>query len=99
MGFVNRLTGVIIPVMILVGLCTQAQGQTRADQTLIVGTKVAPPFAMRDSEGTWIGVSIDLWRQIATELDLPFEFREVEVQSLIMGLLTALWTSPLQHCQ
>jgi len=86
MGFVNRLTGVIIPVMILVGLCTQAQGQGRADQTLIVGTKVAPPFAMRDSEGTWIGVSIDLWRQIATELDRPFEFREVEVQSLISGV-------------
>jgi ABC-type amino acid transport substrate-binding protein len=86
MDFVKRLAGVIIWVMILGGIHTEAQGQTLSSRTLIVGTKEVPPFAMKNSEGTWTGVSIDLWRQIATELNLPFEFRELDLQSLLDGV-------------
>lgn len=43
---------------------------------LIVGTKVAPPFAMKDDKGNWTGLSIDLWTAIATELDRSFEIVE-----------------------
>jgi ABC-type amino acid transport substrate-binding protein len=86
MDFVKRLAGVIIWVMILGGIHTEAQGQTLSSRTLIVGTKEVPPFAMKNSEGIWTGVSIDLWRQIATELNLPFEFRELDLQSLLDGV-------------
>jgi ABC-type amino acid transport substrate-binding protein len=51
---------------------------------LVVGTKQAPPFAMKDSDGTWTGISIDLWRQIAQKLGLRFRLvEEPSVQSLI----------------
>jgi ABC-type amino acid transport substrate-binding protein len=51
---------------------------------LVIGTKVAPPFAMKDDEGNWNGLSIDLWRQIAQKLGLRFHFQEEpSVQSLI----------------
>jgi polar amino acid transport system substrate-binding protein len=86
MDFVKRLAGVIIWVMIFGGIHTDAQGQTLSCRTLIVGTKEVPPFAMKNSEGTWTGVSIDLWRQIAAELKRPFEFRERDLQGLLDGV-------------
>ena len=42
---------------------------------LIVGTKDAPPFSMK-KHGKWIGISIDLWEQIAGELNLSYEFEQ-----------------------
>jgi ABC-type amino acid transport substrate-binding protein len=70
MDFTKRLILVIILVMIIGGIHTEAQGQTKSGQTLIVGTKAVPPFAMRNSEGAWI----------------PFEFRELELQDLFDGV-------------
>ena len=86
MDVVKRLAGVMTLLMILAAVCTEAQGQTQAGRTLIVGTKEVPPFAMKNSEGTWTGVSIDLWQQIASELSLSFEFRELDLQGLIDGV-------------
>lgn len=43
---------------------------------MVVGTRVAPPFVMKDEHGEFSGISIELWRQIARELELDFEFRE-----------------------
>jgi len=65
-----------------------ADGQTApAEQKkLIVGTKHSPPFAIKNADGTWSGVSIDLWRQIAERLQLPYEFREKDLQGLIDGV-------------
>ena len=72
MVFEKNLAGVILLVMILAGIHTEAPAQTLSDRTLIVGTQVAPPFAMKNIEGTWTGVSIDLWRQIAAGIGSGF---------------------------
>jgi len=77
------MAGVILPVMILGGIHIEAQGQTLSGRTRIVGTEEVPPFAIKHNDGTWTGVSIDLWRQIAAELNLPFEFRERDPQGLL----------------
>jgi len=53
---------------------------------LAVGTKEAPPFSMKDRDGRWTGISIDLWRQIATELNLSYDFRELDQYDLLEGL-------------
>jgi polar amino acid transport system substrate-binding protein len=50
---------------------------------LIVGTKHAPPFAIKSEDGTWSGVSIDLWRAVAAELDLKYEFKEYDLAGLL----------------
>jgi ABC-type amino acid transport substrate-binding protein len=73
-------------LIILSAIHIEAQGQTQAGRTLIVGTKEVPPFAMKNSEGTWTGISIDLWRQIASELNLAFEFRERDLKGLFDGV-------------
>ena len=45
-----------------------------AGRELIVGTKEAPPFAMKAPDGTWQGISIDLWRRIADEKKWRYRF-------------------------
>jgi polar amino acid transport system substrate-binding protein len=56
---------------------------------LVIGTKEAPPFAMKAIDGTWQGISIDLWRRIAGELQLHYRFvEEPDVQALIDGVAT-----------
>ncbi|ARQ01109.1 transporter substrate-binding domain-containing protein [Pseudorhodoplanes sinuspersici] len=53
----------------------------------LVGTKEAPPFAMKSSDGQWTGISIDLWRRIAQEKNLRYRFVEEEtVQGLVDGI-------------
>ena len=66
-----------------------AIAQERENQTkqLVVGTKEAPPFAMKDEQGNWKGVSIDLWRHIAGRMGLQYRFVEAEsVNSLLDGV-------------
>jgi len=51
---------------------------------LIVGTKEAPPFAMKNPDGTWSGISIDLWSEMAKRLGVKFRLvEEASVQDLI----------------
>src|SRR5208283_5336718 len=56
------------------------------NKKMVVGTKEAPPFSMKDLDGQWTGISIDLWRQIAAELNLSYEFRELDQYDLLEGL-------------
>jgi ABC-type amino acid transport substrate-binding protein len=58
------------------------------NRKLIIGTKLAPPFAMKDADGVWSGISIDLWRHVAGELKLEYEFREYDLSGLLNGVKT-----------
>lgn len=54
------------------------------DRELVVGTKEAPPFAMKAADGSWTGISIDLWRDLAERLGVKFHLvEERSVQALI----------------
>jgi polar amino acid transport system substrate-binding protein len=58
-----------------------------AAKKLIVGTREAPPFAMKDAAGEWTGLSIDLWENVAQELGVAYELREMgEPETLIDGV-------------
>ena len=37
-----------------------------------------PPFVLRADDGQWSGLSVDLWKRIAAELKVEFEFREFD---------------------
>ena len=79
-------------VLIFNGHCDAQTASAAADtgssqRELVVGTKQAPPFAMKDANGNWSGISIDLWRRIADELHLRYRFsEEPQVQGLIDGV-------------
>ena len=55
------------------------------NHVMVVGTKIAPPFAMKSNDGTWSGISIELWRRIADNLHLSYRFEEVSLDELING--------------
>lgn len=49
-----------------------------AGRTLIVGTYEDPPFSMQDETGRWQGLAIELWHEVADELEVEYELRGVE---------------------
>lgn len=50
---------------------------------LLIGTKEAAPFAIKAADGTWSGISIDLWRRIADRLGVTYRFQEETLKGLI----------------
>jgi len=56
------------------------------DRPLRVGTKVAPPFVVKRADGTFDGPSIQLWRELAADLQLTYSFEERDLAGLLSGL-------------
>lgn len=54
--------------------------------TMVVATRVAPPFAMKGPDGEWDGLAIDLWRDVADERGYDYRFVEAELSDMIDGL-------------
>jgi ABC-type amino acid transport substrate-binding protein len=54
-------------------------GVSSPEKTVLsVAVREVAPFAMKDpNDGSWGGISVDLWRRIAERLDLEYEWREV----------------------
>jgi hypothetical protein len=44
-----------------------AQSEPLGTHEFVVGTKEAPPFAIKSDTGEWSGVSIELWRKLADQ--------------------------------
>lgn len=61
----------------------QADGAEAPPRTLIVATKETPPFAMKQSDGSWSGMSIDLWESVAASLGWQFEYREMDLTDML----------------
>jgi ABC-type amino acid transport substrate-binding protein len=57
------------------------------ETTLKVGVKVEPPFVIRESGGTYSGLSVDLWKSIASEAGVGYEIIEYKDH---LGLIRAL---------
>ena len=55
-------------------------------QKLIVGVMSTPPYSMKDEDGNWSGITVDLWKEIATAIDVDYQFKEVDLKGLLSGL-------------
>lgn len=56
------------------------------DKGLIVGVVSDPPYLIKGRNGEWTGFSIDIWKAVASELKVPYEFREMEFPTLLDAL-------------
>lgn len=57
------------------------------DNTLIVGTKLAPPFVMQAPDGSgYTGISIELWEALAKELGIQYRYQLRPLKELFTGL-------------
>lgn len=63
-----------------------AQGDDLGPAHLIVTTREAPPFAMQAEDGSWQGISIEFWEQIARELHPQYEYRELPLGEMLQGV-------------
>ncbi len=84
------LTGMFL-IAFLVGLVPgpaglYAHSQPQEEEPVLVGVRVVPPFVILDEEGTYSGLTIDLWEYIATQMDIDFEYRELDIAGLLAGV-------------
>ena len=74
-------------IMVLVGCTLLAASGTQAETgKLVIGTREVPPFVVRNEDGSLSGIAIDLWRDIASDLGLAYEFRETDLDGMLVGL-------------
>ncbi len=57
-----------------------------APPRLKIGVFDRPPFALKDEDGRWSGLGVDLWEKIADDLNLSFDYVEVPFDDLIPQL-------------
>ncbi|MFC1761651.1 transporter substrate-binding domain-containing protein [Planctomycetota bacterium] len=80
-----------VVTLYLVGLwlsCLSLSAQTIPENTTVlrVGTRHVPPFAVKQEDGTWDGIAIELWRRIAAENHWRFRLEERSLPGLLQGL-------------
>ncbi len=83
------LTGIVL--VWCLALPARAATPPASDDTLVVAVKPAPPFAVKRSDGSWTGESIELWRRLADELDLDYRFEETDLEGMLAGLEDGRW--------
>lgn len=94
----RRIRYKVFATAIFLATCNAAAAQEQttvgvgvaAERQLNVGIKEAPPFAMKQSNGDWEGISVDLWRKTAADTGHSFKFVEEET---VDGLLEGAETS------
>jgi polar amino acid transport system substrate-binding protein len=63
-----------------------AQAGVSLPDTVVVGTRVVPPFVILGDDGTYSGLTVQLWDQIARELDLSYRFQEMDIPGMLAGV-------------
>ncbi len=63
-----------------------ADAQESTPAKLVVGTRHVPPFAIKQEDGQWSGLSIELWESIAADLGWDYELKELPLNELFTGL-------------
>ncbi len=94
MQYLTAGTRILIVAVLAVALPADMPAQTENGATdaggargpLVVGVKDAAPFAMKRSDGSWSGISIELWKRISDRLNLKYELQETDLQGLLDGV-------------
>jgi polar amino acid transport system substrate-binding protein len=54
---------------------------------LVVGLTSDPPFVIQEADGSWNGISVELWRRVAKELGFDYQFHETDLKGRFAGLV------------
>jgi len=63
-----------------------ADTSVKANASLKVGIKEAPPFVIKSHDGEWSGISVELWKRIATRNQIHYQFEERTLKGLLDGV-------------
>ncbi len=77
-----------VPLLIALTMLADAgHANEPAGQSLVIATKVSPPFAIKEPDGRWTGISIELWERVTEELELPPpSYREMTLDQMFTAL-------------
>lgn len=69
-------------------LMAQPHGNVAAKpgKQLVVGVLHDPPYIMKEKDGTWTGLNVDIWKAVAQDLKVNYEFKEMTFKGLIDAL-------------
>ena len=57
-----------------------------AGKKLIVGIMEDPPYTMKGDGGKWTGLNADLWTNVARDLKLDYEYKEMSLDEIVRAL-------------
>ena len=87
LGLGRHFRSLAVIWLILAGAAGLAAAQDQALSLpagdLVIGTRVAPPFAMKAKDGTWYGISIDLLAAVAAKLGVSYRLQETSLDGMI----------------
>lgn len=83
--------GLLFPLVIFAdddpqAALNQQLSEELPERKLRVATHVAPPFVMKTAGGEWEGISIDLWKEMARELHLDYEFTDMDLANALLAV-------------
>ena len=80
-------------VLVLAGSAPVCAQQTELPLgKFVVATRHVPPFAIKDTDGNWNGIAIDLLKEIVVELneesetEIEAEFREMTLKEMLLAV-------------
>ena len=85
MWILARLAFALSPLSALPA-AAQAPTAPAAGAPFVVATREAPPFAMKQPDGEWAGLAIDLWKGIAEDNGLRYRFQEASLPDMVNGV-------------
>lgn len=84
---------ILVSALFLLSLSASANTAIVADdelalpeETLQVAVRVGAPFIIERADGSYGGITIELWERIADELGLDFEYQPADLESLLSGM-------------
>jgi ABC-type amino acid transport substrate-binding protein len=68
-------------ILLLSLFCSPLLAQSGKNK-VIVGTKIAEPFVLMETQGEWKGLSFELWNRITKELNITYEVKSYDLEGL-----------------
>jgi ABC-type amino acid transport substrate-binding protein len=84
----------LIPLFATLGWSATPAGAAPAPSSpLLVATHEAPPFAIRNPDGSWSGLAIDLWSDIAKDQGLQYRLVETDLDGMVSGVASGKYAA------
>ncbi|MEZ5711811.1 MAG: transporter substrate-binding domain-containing protein [Sphingobium sp.] len=77
---------IIVLLAIIMGVQSAQAAQGDTQEEMVIATREAPPFVMRDDAGRWHGLAISLWDAVAKEQERPYRLVEADLPDMIEGV-------------
>ena len=74
-------------VVLALAAAVPAQNQAPTPpERLVVGVTDSPPLSYQNDDGTWTGLGVVVWQQVANQLGLQYELRQIALADVTQGL-------------